>query len=60
MVIGSMQARGAADSAVDVRQRSALAAHHMVVIVANAGFIAGSMALWLYLPNDTQFREEPE
>lgn len=58
VIVGRMQARGAADSAVDVRQLAALAAHHMVVIVANAGFVAGDMALRLYLPDDSQLREK--
>lgn len=58
VVVGRMQARGAADSTVDVRQLAALTAHDMVVIVANAGFVAGGMALRLYLPDDSQLREK--
>jgi hypothetical protein len=60
VVIGGMQAWGFADSAVDIRQISALPAHHMVVVVADAGFVAGNVPLWLDLPDDAQFREELE
>ena len=46
------------DTPQTASQLAALAAHHMVVIVANAGFVAGGMALRLYLPDDSQLREK--